>query len=146
MRKSGLCSLLSCLPRSFSRSWATCLSKKLVISGWWVFPFFCFDSIFLCVKMMRHNGIFVYNLLITLVISQVFLWCQQQFFTHKGFPYLLCFEIIYDHFYFRYQVSRRFNEICASMLNSTFQRLQSQMLSRFQEIKTQMPRRESARR
>jgi len=43
-------------------------------------------------------------------------------------------------------VSRRFNEICASMLNSTFQRLQSQMLSRFQEIKTQMPRRESARR
>jgi F-box protein 28 len=43
-------------------------------------------------------------------------------------------------------ISRRFNEICASMLNSTFQRLQSQMLSRFQEIKTQMPRRESARR
>jgi len=43
-------------------------------------------------------------------------------------------------------VSRRFNEICASMLNSTFQRFQSQMLSRFQEIKTQMPRRESARR
>jgi len=32
------------------------------------------------------------------------------------------------------------------MLNSTFQRFQSQMLSRFQEIKTQMPRRESARR
>lgn len=43
-------------------------------------------------------------------------------------------------------VSRRFNEICASMLNSTFQRLQSRMLSRFQSIKGQMPRRESARR
>jgi len=43
-------------------------------------------------------------------------------------------------------VSRRFNEICASMLNSTFQRLQSHMLSRFQAIKAQMPRRESARR
>jgi len=43
-------------------------------------------------------------------------------------------------------VSRRLNEICASMLNSTFQRLQSHMLSRFQAIKAQMPRRESARR
>ena len=32
------------------------------------------------------------------------------------------------------------------MLNSTFQRLQSHMLSRFQSIKGQMPRRESARR
>lgn len=43
-------------------------------------------------------------------------------------------------------VSRRFNEICASMLNSTFQRLQNHMLQRFQAIKSQMPRRESARR
>lgn len=32
------------------------------------------------------------------------------------------------------------------MLNSTFQRLQNQMLNRFQIIKTKMPRRESARR
>lgn len=32
------------------------------------------------------------------------------------------------------------------MLNSTFQKLQAQMLSRFQAIKAQMPRRESARR
>jgi len=32
------------------------------------------------------------------------------------------------------------------MLNSTFQRLQNQMLHRFQVIKTKMPRRESARR
>lgn len=54
-----------------------------------------------------------------------------------------------DHvnsFFPPFQVSRRFNEICASMLNSTFQRLQSHMLSRFQSIKGQMPRRESARR
>merc|ERR1719225_440078 len=43
-------------------------------------------------------------------------------------------------------VSRRFNEICASMLNSTFNRLQNNMLVRFQTIKSQMPRRESARR
>ena len=43
-------------------------------------------------------------------------------------------------------MSRRFNEICASMLNSTFQKLQSEMLQRFQTIKSKMPRRESARR
>ena len=55
-------------------------------------------------------------------------------------------KIVIQLLFFIFQVSRRFNEICASMLNSTFQRLQSQMLSRFQEIKTQMPRRESARR
>lgn len=44
------------------------------------------------------------------------------------------------------QVSQRFNMICSAMLNSTFQRLQNQMLNRFQIIKTKMPRRESARR
>ena len=32
-------------------------------------------------------------------------------------------------------VSRRLNELCAARLNSTFQRLQSQMLVRFQAIK-----------
>ncbi|VVC43396.1 F-box domain [Cinara cedri] len=43
-------------------------------------------------------------------------------------------------------VSRQFNVICSTILNSTFQRLQNQMLHRFQIIKTKMPRRESARR
>jgi len=43
-------------------------------------------------------------------------------------------------------VCRRLNELCAARLNSTFQRLQSNMLVRFQTIKSQMPRRESARR
>ncbi len=43
-------------------------------------------------------------------------------------------------------VSRRFNEICASMLNGAFQKVQSHMLQRFHEIKNKMPRRESARR
>lgn len=38
------------------------------------------------------------------------------------------------------------DSICSGMLNSTFQRLQTQMLSRFQSIKAKMPRRESARR
>jgi F-box protein 28 len=36
--------------------------------------------------------------------------------------------------------------ICCTILNTTFQRLQVQMLQRFQSIKAQMPRRESARR
>lgn len=36
--------------------------------------------------------------------------------------------------------------MCSSILNSTFQRLQNQMLHRFQAIKAKMPRRESARR
>jgi F-box protein 28 len=36
--------------------------------------------------------------------------------------------------------------ICCAILNSTFQRLQTQMLQRFQSIKAKMPRRESARR
>lgn len=43
-------------------------------------------------------------------------------------------------------ISRHFNVVCSTMLNSTFQRLQNQMLNRFQIIKTKMPRRESARR
>lgn len=43
-------------------------------------------------------------------------------------------------------VSREVDRICGQMLNSTFQRLQNQMLIRFQNIKKKMPRRESARR
>jgi len=43
-------------------------------------------------------------------------------------------------------VCRRLNELCAARLNSTFSRLQNNMLGRFQTIKSQMPRRESARR
>ncbi|KAJ0178740.1 hypothetical protein K1T71_005515 [Dendrolimus kikuchii] len=43
-------------------------------------------------------------------------------------------------------VNRQFNTMCSSILNSTFQRLQNQMLHRFQSIKAKMPRRESARR
>lgn len=43
-------------------------------------------------------------------------------------------------------VNRQFNTLCSSILNSTFQRLQNQMLHRFQSIKAKMPRRESARR
>lgn len=38
------------------------------------------------------------------------------------------------------------DRICGMHLNSTFQRLQTQMLHRFQAIKSKMPRRESARR
>jgi len=43
-------------------------------------------------------------------------------------------------------VCRRLNEIAAGRLNSTFHQLQNKMLMRFQHIKAQMPRRESARR
>ncbi|XP_043286506.1 F-box only protein 28 isoform X2 [Venturia canescens] len=43
-------------------------------------------------------------------------------------------------------VCHQMDRICGSILNSTFQRLQAQMLSRFQSIKAKMPRRESARR
>ncbi|XP_014479256.1 PREDICTED: F-box only protein 28 isoform X2 [Dinoponera quadriceps] len=43
-------------------------------------------------------------------------------------------------------VCHQLDRVCGSMLNSTFQKLQAQMLSRFQAIKAQMPRRESARR
>lgn len=43
-------------------------------------------------------------------------------------------------------VSRRLNELCAARLNAIFQKLQNQMLIRFQTVKSQMPRRESARR
>ncbi|KAG6441500.1 hypothetical protein O3G_MSEX001837 [Manduca sexta] len=43
-------------------------------------------------------------------------------------------------------VNRQFNTVCSTILNSTFQRLQNQMLHRFQSIKAKMPRRESARR
>ncbi|XP_058806340.1 F-box only protein 28 isoform X2 [Phymastichus coffea] len=43
-------------------------------------------------------------------------------------------------------VCHQMDKVCGSILNSAFQRLQTQMLSRFQAIKAQMPRRESARR
>ncbi|XP_029034712.1 F-box only protein 28 isoform X2 [Osmia bicornis bicornis] len=43
-------------------------------------------------------------------------------------------------------VCHQMDRVCGSILNSTFQKLQTQMLSRFQAIKSQMPRRESARR
>jgi len=43
-------------------------------------------------------------------------------------------------------VCRRLNEIASGRLNSTFTQLQNRMLVRFQAIKAQMPRRESARR
>ncbi|OAD53951.1 F-box only protein 28 [Eufriesea mexicana] len=43
-------------------------------------------------------------------------------------------------------VCHQMDRVCGLILNSTFQKLQAQMLSRFQAIKAQMPRRESARR
>uniref|UniRef100_A0ABK8FV56 F-box domain-containing protein n=1 Tax=Anopheles gambiae TaxID=7165 RepID=A0ABK8FV56_ANOGA len=43
-------------------------------------------------------------------------------------------------------ISRQMNKVCSSILNSTFQKLQNQMHSRFQTVKAKMPRRESARR
>lgn len=43
-------------------------------------------------------------------------------------------------------VCRQMDRICGSILNSTFQKLQTQMLHRFHNIKSKMPRRESARR
>lgn len=43
-------------------------------------------------------------------------------------------------------VCKRMDAVCCNILNSTFHRLQNMMLSRFQAIRAQMPRRESARR
>merc|ERR1740131_803639 len=43
-------------------------------------------------------------------------------------------------------VCRRLNELISARLNTTFQKLLNQMLMRFQTVKSQMPRRESARR
>ncbi|XP_076651603.1 F-box protein dampened isoform X2 [Halictus rubicundus] len=43
-------------------------------------------------------------------------------------------------------VCHQMDRVCGSILNSTFQKLQAQMLNRFHAIKAQMPRRESARR
>lgn len=43
-------------------------------------------------------------------------------------------------------ISRQMNKVCCSILNSTFQKLQNQMHTRFQTVKAKMPRRESARR
>lgn len=43
-------------------------------------------------------------------------------------------------------VNRRLNTVCGQILSSTFMKLQTTMLHRFQSIKAKMPRRESARR
>lgn len=38
-------------------------------------------------------------------------------------------------------VSRQMNQVCSSILNSRFTRLQTQMMARFQAVKAKMPRR-----
>lgn len=38
-------------------------------------------------------------------------------------------------------VSRQMNQVCSLLLNSTFQRLQNQIMVRFQNVKAKMPRR-----
>lgn len=38
-------------------------------------------------------------------------------------------------------VSRQMNQICSQALNSTFQKLQNLLMVRFQNVKSQMPRR-----
>ncbi|XP_022900488.2 F-box only protein 28 [Onthophagus taurus] len=43
-------------------------------------------------------------------------------------------------------VSKTMDRVCGQLLNSTFQKLQTQMFHRYQSIKRKMPRRESARR
>ncbi|XP_052862345.1 uncharacterized protein LOC128269042 [Anopheles cruzii] len=43
-------------------------------------------------------------------------------------------------------ISHQMNQVCSSKLNSTFQKLQNQMQTRFHTVKAKMPRRESARR
>ncbi|XP_037040071.1 F-box only protein 28 isoform X2 [Bradysia coprophila] len=43
-------------------------------------------------------------------------------------------------------VSQQMNQVCKGILNSTFQKLQTQLQNRFQNVKKIMPRRESARR
>lgn len=43
-------------------------------------------------------------------------------------------------------VSQQMNQVCKGILNSTFQKLQTQLQNRFQTVKKIMPRRESARR
>ncbi|XP_047984461.1 F-box only protein 28 [Leguminivora glycinivorella] len=61
---------------------------------------------------------------------------QEKIFRMVGFKYVSQLRM----------VNRHFNTVCSNILNSTFQRLQNQMLHRFQSIKAKMPRRESARR
>lgn len=38
-------------------------------------------------------------------------------------------------------VSRQMNQVCSLVLNSTFQKLQNQIMGRFQNVKAKMPRR-----
>lgn len=38
-------------------------------------------------------------------------------------------------------VSRQMNHVCSLLLNSTFQRLQNHIMTRFQNVKAKMPRR-----
>lgn len=61
------------------------------------------------------------------------------------------FEKIFSYLSFKNigeirRTCKRFEQIGSTLLNASFQRLQNQMLQRFQSIKGQMPRRESARR
>uniref|UniRef100_A0A1B6FG61 F-box domain-containing protein n=1 Tax=Cuerna arida TaxID=1464854 RepID=A0A1B6FG61_9HEMI len=62
--------------------------------------------------------------------------CMEKIFSYLGFKNVSYLRL----------VSRRLDQVCSAILNSTFQKLQTQMLHRFQNIKSKMPRRESARR
>uniref|UniRef100_A0A1B6KHQ1 F-box domain-containing protein n=1 Tax=Graphocephala atropunctata TaxID=36148 RepID=A0A1B6KHQ1_9HEMI len=62
--------------------------------------------------------------------------CMEKIFSYLGFKNVSHLRL----------VSKRLDLVCSAILNSTFQKLQTQMLHRFQSIKSKMPRRESARR
>lgn len=58
----------------------------------------------------------------------------------------LCWRRSQLRYFIILQVCTRIDAICSNILNTTFQRLQNNLLVRFQTIKSKMPRRESARR
>lgn len=50
--------------------------------------------------------------------------------------------MIFPNFLLIYpQVSQQMNQVCKGILNSTFQKLQTQLQNRFQNVKKIMPRR-----
>ena len=128
MRKSGLCSLLSCLSRSLWRSWTICLSKKLVISGWWVsFIHFVLTRPFLCENDASYHNGFLFTIYLSSLLSFrkfSFIIMPANFHTQRISLFIVCglFMTIFFFFLFiRYlDASMKFVPQCSTALFNVF--------------------------
>ncbi|XP_023022371.2 F-box protein dampened [Leptinotarsa decemlineata] len=92
-------------------------------------------------SMVGCSGTVPYSKVLTPPVQTVYFLDLPQEILEKIFGYLPFRNICQMRL-----ICRTIDQVCSQILNSTFLRLQNQMLARYQDIKAKMPRRESARR